>query len=132
MDWPERILLTAAVVTALGVLWAVFYKSYHKIRYCIERLDSLIDSVLGADPLIDPISQTVLRPALPGICARMEAIEQWQITTAETLQHIAETQSRLVDIDQRLTDLVEHKNSEHQRIWEAIESLQPKPDTETP
>lgn len=132
------IIVIAAVIAAIGGIFALIRKGYRKYRMFRNKVSLAYDSIVGDEAILDPQTGKVLVAARQPIGTRVAVIE-------EALTSIAESLERMTTIEETLASIVKHQEeheswskewiashdesttSDHKKIWDAIESLKPQP-----
>ncbi len=146
-DYPAAIILAAAVVGALALLWKTTKRARKAWRHGKVALVAFFTTIAGRDEVRDPARPgVVLAEALPSMGARLDAVEKTGAKTHEVLEHIAtliegqqKQDLRLEDHGQRILALevasVERvaghiDSAAAWRAMEAVASTPGDPDTE--
>lgn len=98
----DRIDLTAAAATLLGIFvgWITLIRP--RWRKFVSRIVAALDTIAGREAVVDSITGRELAPALPSVGQRMDTLEQ-------TVSKLVEAEIQRQQIDQRVTEA-------HQRI----------------
>lgn len=123
----ELILSIAAAITALGIIFAFGKSMVKKTRAFKEKADSALDAINGRPEIVNPETGKVLLEAAPSIMHRVALIEEVQLQMAQSMNTIAETNDRIIQVEQSVMEAIDGFNEEkergHAEIWEAISKL---------
>jgi|SRR6478735_6061948 len=106
----QIIIVTAAVVTAIGVIYKFVWKP---IKSVFEKWNSAMDSLVGY-PAIHDRSGTQLKAATPALANRVESLE-------EAFTIMANTQSKLLDLERDLASISDQLKQREQVGMEIIQ-----------
>lgn len=125
--------LTVAALLSLVVGWIRWVRP--RYRNGKRTFTAVVDTLVGREAIVDPITQRELAPAIKGVGARMEATEQEQkeqsrqlAVMAQAVAKIAESHVQLDQHEQRIRALeeaaVERVASRAESIaaWRAMEA----------
>lgn len=127
MDYLELIIKIGGVITALGIIWGFLGPGRRAYKRFKERAEQAFDAINGRDEVLHPETGEVLLESAPGIVQRVAVMEQTQHAIGESLKAIAETNDRLVALEDQMlqgfSDMRSDKEEAHAALWQAISEL---------
>lgn len=97
----DAVIASAAMVGAIGALCGYYWKVKPRAVRAIRKVTVVVDTLVGSDPIVDPVTLQVLKQSTPGIGMRMHSME---VTLAEMV------------LTNRRVDAVEAKQAEAERV----------------
>lgn len=98
------ILLTAAVIGALGIIWKVVVRGRSTWRSAHAVFTKIVDTLVGREAVVDTITGEEKLPALPGIGVRMAHQEQQMELLAITVTKLVDQQVHQTQLAQRVDE----------------------------
>lgn len=122
--------LALSVAALVGVVFSWLKWVRPKYRSGVGQVVAVRDSILGRDAIYDSITGREIEPELPGIGRRMSHQEQQMEVLTDAVAKIAQSTSRLDEIDHRVKVLEDARvervvaQAESAQAWRAIANAQ--------
>lgn len=120
---PGLIGAVFTLITVLGGMFILLKKGYKATRKVQQKANNIYDSIVGSEPIVDPETGKVLIPARPAIGTRVATLEESIVVVTQTLEKLVDVDERLTEIADRQTAAEHAKQVEHQKLWDAIDQL---------
>lgn len=115
----EWVITTAAVLTALAIIWRAVHKARTKAKDVSGDVVAVRDSILGRPAVVDSITGKELAPALPGIGQRMDTVERALVALADQHVILEDHETRIKTLEDSRVERVVNQ-AESAAMWHAV------------
>lgn len=123
----DNIIAIGGLVTALTIIGGAVVWLRRVLKGFKNKAEQAFDAINGRDEVLHPETGEVLLESAPGIVQRVAVMEQTQHAIGESIKAIAETNSRLVGLEEQVQqgfeDIKSDKEEAHTALWQAISEL---------
>ncbi len=127
-DAVSILLLVAAAIGAIGIVWQLVRKTRAKTRALVRDGVKVRDSIIGRPAVVDTITGRELAPPLPGVGQRLDTVERAVAMLADQHRVLDDHEVRIRSNSDRIEKLeaasVERvvNRQDSAQAWRAISS----------
>lgn len=120
-DTISIILLAAAVVGALGIIWKVVKRVREAGKNFGSDARKARDTLVGRDAVVDTITGKEIAPALPALGQRMDTVERAVAVLADQHRMLGDHEDRIKALEDARVERVITR-AESAQAWSAMEA----------